>query len=443
MVSITEHSGKQCKKEYDLVIVGASLGGLALAFALRDVGLSTCVIDTQIEYDENVLTWGHDLQPNALRALEVMGVVEEVKEAGAVHYHWYNDRVGGETLARWDYAMLEHSHPYAVCIRAHIIRSMLRERAALMENLDIFIPAEFRGYRREGDYQLVTIKTEAGEQTVKTRLLIGADGPRSRVRDAAGIKASFRKYSHGWIDIIMARGNDEVTEGHVVFGRGEYLGIVPTRAEELVTFHLTAAKSLDEYKAIYGGDIEELQRQHAQMAPILNDCIKNVKSWSQMTWTPAIKGRAERWVADGVALVGDAVIAVNPITSAGACLALEGGVRLATVVKRCFQRGDFSAAALLPYEAWSRPEAESIQEIGDWTAWAFTTRNPIIHMLKERMLRRLETDEKMKLRILASSTGLHWMTQAKLDWRDGLAAAGLWPQRGHAAPRTVPPSTSS
>jgi 2-polyprenyl-6-methoxyphenol hydroxylase-like FAD-dependent oxidoreductase len=442
MVAITDDAGKQCQKEYDLVIVGASLGGLALAFALRDAGLSACVIDTQVAFDEHALTWGHDLQPNALRALEVMGLVEEVKQAGAVHHHWYNDRVGGETLARWDYAMLPHSHPYAVCVRAHVVRNLLRERAARLDGLDIFIPAEFRGYRREGDYQHVTIKTGAGEQVVRTRLLVGADGPRSRVRDAVGIRASFRKYRHGWIDIIMARRDDDVTEGHVVFGRGEYLGIVPTRAGELVTFHLTAARSLDEYKAIYGGDIEELQRQHARMAPILGDCIRNVREWKQMTWTPAIKGRAERWVADGVALVGDAVISVNPITSAGACLALEGGVRLATVVKRCFQRGDFSAAALAPYEAWSRPEAESIQEIGDWTAWAFTTRNPVIHLLKERMLRRLDTDDKMKLRIMASSTGMHWLTQAKLDWRDGLAAAGLWPQRGQAAPRPATRSPS-
>lgn len=428
---------KECKKEYDIVIIGASLGGLALAFALREGGFSICVVDTQVQFDENVLTWGHDLQPNALLALEKIGLVEEVKKAGAVHRHWYTDRVGGQSLARWDYSMLDHSHPYAVCIRAHVIRNLLREKAADLDFLDIFIPAEFRGYRGNGRCQEVTIKINGSEHLVKTRLLVGADGPRSRVRDAAGIKAKFHRYSHGWIDLIMARSNAEVTEGHVIFGRGEYLGIVPTRSEELVAFQLTHAKSMAEYKALYGDDIKELRRQYAKIAPILSSCIENVTSWDQMTWTPAFKGRAARWVTDGVALVGDAVIAVNPITSEGACLALEGGVRLAPVVKRCFARGDFSAQALSPYEAWSRPEAEAIQEIGDVTAWAFATRNPILNFLKERMLRRIATNEKMKLRILASSCGLHWMTQAKLDWRDGLAAAGLWPQRGNSVPQPL------
>lgn len=424
---------KECKKEYDIVIIGASLGGLALAFALREAGFSICVVDTMAHFDENVLTWGHDLQPNALLALEKMGLVEEVKQAGAVHRHWYTVRAGGEILARWDYAMLDHSHPYAVCIRAHVIRNLLREHAAELDFLDMFIPAEFCGYRRNGRHQEVTIGIGEREQVVKTNLLVGADGPRSRVRDAAGIKASFKRYSHGWIDLIMARSNSEVTEGHVVFGRGEYLGIVPTRSEELVAFHLTPAQNLEEYKAFYRNDIKELCRHYAELAPILDDCIENVKSWDQMTWTPAIKGRAERWVADGVALVGDAVISVNPITSEGACLALEGGVRLASVVKRCFQRGDFSAQALSPYEAWSRPEAEAIQEIGDLTAWAFTTRNPILNILKDRMLRKIDTNDTMKLRVLASSCGLNWMTQARLDWRDGLAAAGLWPQRKRRA----------
>jgi hypothetical protein len=116
---------------------------------------------------------------------------------------------------------------------------------------------------------------------------------------------------------------------------------------------------------------------------------------------------------------------------------------LAPVVKRCFARGDFSAQALSPYEAWSRPEAESIQEIGDVTAWAFATRNPILNFLKERMLRKIATNEKMKLRILASSCGLHWMTQSRLDWRDGLAAAGLWPQRGSSVPQPMSSSMYS
>ena len=434
---------KECRKEYDIVIIGASLGGLAFAFALREAGLSICVVDTVAAYDENVLTWGHDLQPNALLALDRMGIVEEVKQAGAVHRYWYTDRVGGENLARWDYSMLDHSHPYAVCIRAHVIRTLLREKAVELDFLDIFIPAEFRGYRRNEGFQEVTIAIDGEEHVVKTRLLVGADGPRSRVRNAAGIGVKVNRYSHGWIDLIMARSNTEVTEGHVVFGRGEYLGIVPTRSEELVAFHLTPAKSLAEYKALFGDDLGELRKQYARMAPILNNCIENVTSWNQMTWTPAIKGRADRWVADGVALVGDSVISVNPITSEGACLALEGGVRLASVVKRCFQRGDFSAQSLLPYEAWSRPEAEAIQEIGDVTAWAFTTRNPILNFLKERMLRKIDANEKMKLRVFASSCGLHWMSPAKLDWRDGLAAAGLWPQRGSSAPQPLSSSIHS
>jgi 2-octaprenyl-6-methoxyphenol hydroxylase len=430
MVESNEHAGqKQCKREYDIVVVGASLGGMALILALRDAGYSICVVDTQVNFDENVLTWGHDLQPNALLALEAMGVVEDIKRLGALHKHWYADRLGGGVLARWDYSTLDHSHPYSVCIRAHVIRNFLREQVAKLDFLDIFIPGEFRGYTREGDVNLVTIKTESGEQLVRTKLLVGADGPRSRVREAAGIRAEFSRYSHGWIDTIMSRGSDEVTEGHVVFGRGEYLGIVPTRDEELVTFHLTPAKSMAEYRSFYEDDIERYQRHHTKMAPMLGNCLKSVKSWAQMTWTPALKGRAERWVADGVALGGDAVVVVNPITSQGAGLALEGGVRLATIVKRCFDRGDFSAQALSPYESWSRPEAEAIQEIGDTTAWAFTTRNPLINLLNQRMLRKLETNPKMKLRILASSCGLHWMTEAGLTWRDGLAALGLWPQK--------------
>jgi 2-polyprenyl-6-methoxyphenol hydroxylase-like FAD-dependent oxidoreductase len=189
---------------------------------------------------------------------------------------------------------------------------------------------------------------------------------------------------------------------------------------------MTAQSSQAAYRAQFG-TIEEFRREYVGMAPILQNCIENFRSWDQLSYAPSIRVRADKWIADGVALVGDAALAVNPITSQGAGLALEGGNRLATVVKHCFDRGDFSAQSLAPYEAWCRPQAESIQELGDLSAWAFSSKNRILASFNQRMLRRLESNPRMKRYILAYHSGLHWLTPGGLDWRDGLVVAGFWP----------------
>lgn len=412
-------------ERYDIVVVGASVAGMAFVLALREAGFRIAVIDRQVSFDEKILTWGHDLEPNALNALEAIGMLDTIEKAGARHGYWYAEREGGGALSKWDYTELEHSKAYAVCIRAHILRQALRDAAARVPGVEMMIPAELTALRREGGQMRVSIKRNGQPLELSAPLVIGADGPGSHVRAAAGIGVATRRYSLSWADTIMGRPEDEVTEGYIYFGRGMYLGIVPTRARELVAFQLTPAKNREEYAASFGS-LEGFRRRYAEIAPILKSCVGTLESWDQTTVTPGIRVRADRWVADGVALAGDAAVTVNPITSQGVCLALEQGVSLATIAKRCFARSNFSAASLAPYEVWRRGQAETVQELGDLCLWGFGTSNPVLSYLKERMLQRLSNDPAMRKYVLATFCGLHWLTPAPLGIADGLAGAGIW-----------------
>jgi 2-polyprenyl-6-methoxyphenol hydroxylase-like FAD-dependent oxidoreductase len=132
-------------------------------------------------------------------------------------------------------------------------------------------------------------------------------------------------------------------------------------------------------------------------------------------------------VTSGVALVGDAALNVNPVTSQGASLALESGVQLAAVAKQCFERGDFSADALAAYENTCRPKAESIQSLGDKSLFFFSKRNRILNAMKERVLKRVDLDLQMKRKLMGAFCGVTERAAKNVDWRDALAAAGLWP----------------
>jgi 2-polyprenyl-6-methoxyphenol hydroxylase-like FAD-dependent oxidoreductase len=265
---------------------------------------------------------------------------------------------------------------------------------------------------------------------IKTKLLVAADGPFSLVREAAMLKCAMRRYRYSWANTILARNPDDVREGHVFFGRGVYLGVVPTQANELVIFHLTTSESAAQYQQQFG-TIAALRQQYTQIAPILKECMHNIRSWDQVSCPPAVRVRADRWVNDGLALVGDAAVNVNPVTSQGASVALESGIRLATVVKRCFQRGDLSAHSLAPYEAWCRPEAEAVQELGDNSLRFFSSHSRVLGYIKERSLRKLESNISMKLKFMGGFCGLWWLAPDGIGWRDALAAAGFWPTSRH------------
>ncbi|SNS76479.1 2-polyprenyl-6-methoxyphenol hydroxylase [Asanoa hainanensis] len=391
-------------KAYDIVVVGASVAGTAFAMALRDEGLRILVVDPQVDFDESRMTWGHDIEPNGLLALDWLGLLDDIKRLGVRHERWIAEREGGGRLSEWRYDELRHTHAYAVCVRAHLLRRRLRER---LSGVDVVIPGAFQGYRRVEGGVHVDIEVEGERRTASAKLLVGADGPRSRVRAQAGIGARVRRYSHSWVDTIMSRDDDTLTEGHIYFGRGSYLGVVPTRPGELVAFELTAGPHRV-------GGIERFREDYVRRAPILAGSVDSVESWDQVTVAPGFRMRAERWVADHVALLGDAALTVNPITSQGVSLALEDALTLAVVTGQAFRRGDFTARALRPYELWRRPQAERIQELGDLSLWGFTRRSRVLSALKERTLRHLAADRDFRTYVMASYCGLHWLTPKPL-----------------------------
>ena len=413
-------------RRYDIAVVGAGLAGLAAVLRLRDAGLSVALIDNVAKLDGDRMNWGHDLQPGALLALESLGLLEDVERLGARHERYCLERLGGGRLSTWEYAMLDHPHPYAVCIRTHVLRQLLRERAAACDHVETYIPATFKGLERQGDGGLVVdVEREGTSDRIEARLVVGADGPRSVFRGAAGIGATFRRGKHHWLDVIMRDEHGDVPEGYVYFGRGDYVGIVPTRPGELVAFHLTPADSADAYRAQFGG-VEQLRRAYAAKAPVLARPLETLEGWERTSFTPGHSMRAERWVDDGVALVGDSAVTVNPITSEGAALAIEGGIGFAEVAIDCFRRGDLSAAALGAYEQRHRRPAEQMQEMGDLFTRAFSSRNPVAWRLLQRVLTGIDRRPEMKHRVLAYFAGIH---PERIGILDGLAGAGLWPSR--------------
>jgi 6-methylpretetramide 4-monooxygenase len=416
-------SDARSSDSYDVLVVGAGLGGLAFTLAMENSGLRIAVVDRNPSPDGQALGWGNDLQPNGIAVLDSLGVLDEAKHEGAQHYQWFAERFGGALLSRWDYSMLDHSHPYAVCIRPHLLRRIMLTRVKSYASI---ICGEFVNCSATQGTQRVEVRERGETRTYEAKLVVGADGPFSRVRQAAKLECTVTKYGLNWANTIIPKDEDDVPEGHVFFGRGVYLGVVPTRARELVTFHLTGRGSRDDYIREFG-TIDKLRSYYVEIAPILGKCSENLQSWDQVACPPAVRIRARSWVTNGVALVGDAALNVNPVTSQGASLALESGVQLAAVAKQCFEHGDFSAGALAAYESACRPKAESIQSLGDKSLFFFSNRNRILNAMKERVLKRVESDLPMKRKLMGAFCGVTERAAKKVDWRDALAAAGLWP----------------
>src|SRR5439155_18591747 len=79
------------------IVVGGGIGGLSAAIALRRAGLEVAVFERMSELRE--IGAGLCCWTNAMRALEKLGVAEEVRARGAVIDRFENRSVSGELLS--------------------------------------------------------------------------------------------------------------------------------------------------------------------------------------------------------------------------------------------------------------------------------------------------------------------------------------------------------
>jgi 2-polyprenyl-6-methoxyphenol hydroxylase-like FAD-dependent oxidoreductase len=159
------------------IIIGAGIGGLTAAIALKQIGFQAIVFERAPEILE--LGAGISLWPNALKALDRLGLAERVKAIGApfgagMLRTWKGDLVM-ESLFSPEQWVTRYGSAGACVLRAELHR-------LLVDALDadtIQLGTTCTGYRNAESGVIAQFKKEIDTQG---DLLIGADGLRSVVR---------------------------------------------------------------------------------------------------------------------------------------------------------------------------------------------------------------------------------------------------------------------
>src|SRR5687768_2236543 len=155
------------------LIVGAGIGGLAAAIALRRAGWDARVLERAASPRE--LGFALALAPNALKALKEIGLADAVSRAGAEVHTFDFRRADGSILKRFDF---RSAPPDA--------RSVITLRPALHGALVDAVPAEslllnhdVRHVTQTADRVSATL---TDGRTLDASVLIGADGVGSSIR---------------------------------------------------------------------------------------------------------------------------------------------------------------------------------------------------------------------------------------------------------------------
>jgi 2-polyprenyl-6-methoxyphenol hydroxylase-like FAD-dependent oxidoreductase len=322
----------------EAVIVGAGIGGLTAAVALRRIGWSVTVLERAPIIAE--VGAGLTLWPNAVRALATLDLAAAVEARAVRTISRGNLRT---PKGRW----LRRSHPDDVGVLA-VHRADLHDvlRQALT-GASLHTDAEVISVRPEGT---VVWRSAGQENELAADLVIAADGVNSVTRRSLFSGEPVFQNRSVWRGVTPSGSVWPVQEG-LTLGRGQQVGLVPLPDERVYWFVMVNAARRN---AVYIDDRTEVLRlvdgwHHPIPALVRATPPDHVLHNDIVDIDPL-----PTYARDRVVLLGDAAHAMPPDLGQGACQAIEDAVVLAAALTS----QDDVAAALAQYDVARRARVQ-------------------------------------------------------------------------------------
>lgn len=200
------------------------------------------------------------------------------------------------------------------------------------------------GLRKEGDNLIVTAETMGEEFEIKAKIVIGADGPESRVGRWAGLKTTLKPKTmescaqYEMVNVKMQDSNSiEFYFGSVA--PGGYAWIFP-KGDDIANVGL-GILSTETDKSAYEHLLEFVKN---------NPATRDAQPVELNIGGDPVAGMLKKLVTDNFMLVGDAASQVNPLTGGGIISAMEAGLYAGEVAAAAVRDGDYSAKTLNKYQ---------------------------------------------------------------------------------------------
>ena len=366
----------------DILIVGGGLNGPALALALAGRGMTVTVIDALPEkLRKNAAFDGRSyaLALASKRLLGRIGIWDRVENHTQPMFEIKaSDGRAGEGPApfflQFDSSEIEEG-PMGFMLEDRFLRRAFLEA---MQDADGITQVEGHVVAQDVEPSGVGVTLESGAR-LRGRLLVGCDGRTSGTAVRAGIKRS--GWDYGQTALVCAIAHEKSHHGiaHQFFMPSGPLAILPLPGN---VSSIVWSETHDNAAAINDlSDAEYLQ----VLQPRFGDFLGEIKLKGKRFSYPLGLTIANSFIAERVALIGDAAHGMHPIAGQGLNAGLRDVGALVDVLSHAARRGeDFASALVLArYQEWRRFDTSTLAMVTDLTNKLFSNDNPILRAARD------------------------------------------------------------
>lgn len=314
-------------------IIGGGITGLTTALALQKVGISCVVFEQAKELKE--IGAGIWLQPNAVKVLDWLGIMNEIKKQGIElnKIEITNAKLLPFKKIKNEMVQDEEGNKTIAIHRARLQKFLFNQ---VSQSTEVIFNSRFVAYKQNNSE--IILKFQNGEERVD--VLLGADGIHSSVRQSLFPASSLRSSGQ-----VCWRGVSKMNLpahlknlGREAWGNLIRFGFSQIYTNEVYWFavanekHLNKPQKVDNKK--YIADLFQ------GFSPVIKELVANTDSTAiHQTILQDLK-RLPRWYDNHICLIGDAAHAATPNMGQGACQGIEDAYYLCQLFSKSLPLGE-------------------------------------------------------------------------------------------------------
>ncbi len=345
-------------KQYDVAIIGGGLVGASLACALAPLGLNIALVEAvpfrasaQPSYDDRTLA----LSASSCLILKGLGIWP-LLEGNATPIREIHvrelDRPGYVVLTPGELGLDRFGH----VVEARVFGAAVTGILPGLENLDILCPASIVGLEPGKDSVRVVLDIDGEQEQLQARLVVGADGAHSFIRESLGIETERHDYHQTAVVCNITPQKAHRGRAFECFTPSGPFAVMPHVNDRcgliwcVHTDHAPALLDLPEQ--------DFLRAAQDRFGDVLGDFVKAGRRSSY----PLRLVRAREDIRPGVVILGNAAHAIHPVSAQGFNLGLRDAVVLAEVlydeISAANKRHIGSIEVLNRYSEWRAPDQQ-------------------------------------------------------------------------------------
>ncbi len=390
----------------DVVISGAGFAGLALAIALRQAlgeAFAVTVADPALKHPHSNDPRASAIAAAARHLFDAIGIWDAVEDEAqpilemVVTDSKLDDAVRPTFLTFS--GEVEEGEPFAHMIENRLLVDALVNKAK-ERGIDLRSTAVV-SFENAGNTIDVTL---ADNHMISARLLVGADGARSQIREQAGIAAHGWNYSQAAIVCTVDHERDHEGRAEEHFLPAGPFAILPLKGNRSSIVWTERESEAERIVALPDNEFhDELEKRFGLH-------LGELKVIGARRAFPLGLFTARSFIAGRLALVGDAAHIIHPIAGQGLNMGLRDVAALAETVADAARLGlDIGGTNVLErYQRWRRFDTAMMGVATDGLNRLFSNRSDVLRLIRDvglGLVERMPPLKRMFIREAAGFTG--------------------------------------